>query len=331
MNIFSQNKIFAHPHVLVELQGGRVPSPITMSFTLTDKCNNKCPRCLEASGRLPSMPSLKNPERILEECADLGVKAVTFSGGGEPLVYPRAIEVMEYAKKLGMEVGLITNGYALDEDKIKRLLKICTWIRVSVDASSVDEYWATHGMFTEAFWIKVVNNIILLGKLKVKTKSKCTIGIGYLTGEVNRKGIVIAAQSWSHQPGIDYINFRPFQGDKIDFSKELTEAQKYETEAFQVLFKPHKYEEWWKITYPKCYFQYLYPLIAADGNLYPCCDMRGKKKYIIGSVYKNSLRQLWHKERKPIDFKDCMLNCIGHKTNQLLNEIFSKGEHSNFL
>ena len=165
----------------------------------------------------------------------------------------------------------------------------------------------------------------------MKAKSKCTIGVGYLTGEVNRGGIVISAQAWSHQPGVDYINFRPFQGDKVDFSKELAEAKKYETEAFHVLFKPHKYEKWWNITYSKCYFQYLYPLIAADGNLYPCCDMRGKKKYIIGNIYKNSLQQLWNKKRKLIDFKDCMPNCIGHKTNQLLNEIFSERMHSNFL
>ena len=42
-----------------------------------------------------------------------GVKAVTFSGGGEPLVYPYITETMEKVLDAGIDLSIITNGSML--------------------------------------------------------------------------------------------------------------------------------------------------------------------------------------------------------------------------
>src|SRR6185436_9951432 len=61
----------------------------------------------------------KNPNRkittakaieILDDCGSLGVKAIQFTGGGEPTVHPDHLLIFEYAQNMGLETSLVTNG-----------------------------------------------------------------------------------------------------------------------------------------------------------------------------------------------------------------------------
>ena len=40
----------------------------------------------------------------------LGAKAITFTGGGEPMIHKDFYEILVTSKKLGFDCGLITNG-----------------------------------------------------------------------------------------------------------------------------------------------------------------------------------------------------------------------------
>jgi len=326
MKYFNQFKVLSHLDRLQDLKNGKIPEPITVSFTLTDKCNNNCPRCMEVSGRNKSYPTMKNPKKRILELIQCGVKAITFSGGGEPLVYPHTVNVMTYAKEMGIQVGLVTNGSLLTKEKADKLAKICTWIKISLDASTPEEYYLTHGMPRQAFY-NVVENI----KYLAKHKEKCVVGVAYLVGEVTKNGLIRAAREWQ-KSGVDYLNFRPFQGDKFSYIKQINKTKKYETDNFKIVWKDYKFTDWWNITYSKCYFQYLYPLINCDGYVYPCCDMRGKKEYRVGNFYRESLVQILKRQRKSLNgFKDCMPNCIGHGCNKLLDEVFKDRKDKNFL
>ena len=113
-------------------------------------CNAFCPHCPYTPGnskirmepRARDFPFIPWEvfKKIADECGEH--KAILrFSGAGEPLLHKQCVEMVEYAKAVGCEVGLITNGSVLDEEKAVRLLKAGTeMIEFSMDAADPVTY-----------------------------------------------------------------------------------------------------------------------------------------------------------------------------------------------
>ena len=116
---FSSDKILRHLDRVNELfQAGYTP-PITVELDMTNVCNHKCPGCFGFFYKDRSSVALKDAKRIIDELADISVRAVTFTGGGEPLCNPDTLDAIRYANHKGLDVALITNGSLLDAKAIK--------------------------------------------------------------------------------------------------------------------------------------------------------------------------------------------------------------------
>src|SRR5437879_8375963 len=75
----------------------------------------------------------------VDKPAELGTSVVTISGG-EPLLHPQLDDVIGHIRHNGMIAGLITNGYLLVADRIKRLNRAgLEWLQISIDNVSPDE------------------------------------------------------------------------------------------------------------------------------------------------------------------------------------------------
>jgi len=73
----------------------------------------------------------------IEQLKDYGVKAVTFSGGGEPLMNRDTETAIVHARAIGLDVGLITNGqYMAPGGLADVIVGHCTWVRVSLSATT---------------------------------------------------------------------------------------------------------------------------------------------------------------------------------------------------
>ena len=95
---------------------------------------------------------------MLNELADLKVKSVEFSGGGEPTTHPDIIEIIRHEKSLGLNIGIVTNGNSLE--KLFPVLDAFTFIRISLDAATTkDKYQFVHGVNT---FESVINNISVM-------------------------------------------------------------------------------------------------------------------------------------------------------------------------
>ena len=76
-------------------------------------------------------------KKIVDEIHGFGCEWLGISGG-EPLVRPDIFEVIDYAeKKYGMEVSLITSGFAFDQNRLDKLAKYNVHTAVSVDGNQV--------------------------------------------------------------------------------------------------------------------------------------------------------------------------------------------------
>ena len=99
----------------------RAPRPVVV-WALTQACNLRCVHCYASAGShaAPGELTFNEGRALLDDLRHFGVPAVLFSGG-EPLVRPDALDLIAYARSLGLSCTLSTNGLLLDAPVAERL------------------------------------------------------------------------------------------------------------------------------------------------------------------------------------------------------------------
>ena len=91
-------------------------------LNITDRCCFKCVMCGQWKEKEATELSTKEWIGILGPLKNLGVKTIGLSGG-EPCMRSDICEIISHSAKLGMETGVITNGFLLDEKSISGAVK----------------------------------------------------------------------------------------------------------------------------------------------------------------------------------------------------------------
>ncbi len=92
---------------------------------VTDQCNHKCLHCYGAfCPLLHKHIDLEIAKRILRQARKFGCRSVQFVGG-EPFLYKRLWELVEYARQLGfLDIEIFTNLTLLHDEDIDRIQKL---------------------------------------------------------------------------------------------------------------------------------------------------------------------------------------------------------------
>lgn len=112
-------KLWHHQEAMSALRNGK-GMPISCWIAPTDVCNAKCSFC-SVGERVGDVLRFSEITGFLDQLIPLGLKSVTFSGGGNPLIYKcketgKGLEdCIRYAHVKGLEVALICNGMPLKE------------------------------------------------------------------------------------------------------------------------------------------------------------------------------------------------------------------------
>jgi MoaA/NifB/PqqE/SkfB family radical SAM enzyme len=102
------------------------------------RCNLSCTYCNEYDDFSPPVPTDVMIQRI-NQLADLGTSILTLSGG-EPMLHPDLDEIIAAMRRRGVIAGMITNGYLLMPDRIKRLNKAgLDHMQISIDNVKPDD------------------------------------------------------------------------------------------------------------------------------------------------------------------------------------------------
>jgi MoaA/NifB/PqqE/SkfB family radical SAM enzyme len=102
------------------------------------RCNLACTYCNEFDDFSKPVP-IEGMYRRIDKLGALGTSVVTISGG-EPLMHPELDDVIRRIRANGMIAGLITNGYLLVADRIKRLNRAgLEWLQISIDNVNPDD------------------------------------------------------------------------------------------------------------------------------------------------------------------------------------------------
>ena len=86
-----------------------------ISIEIIHRCPNSCMHCSSCSG--PDCTMMIETEKVrelIDSAVDLNTKVLSISGG-EPLLHPGLLSIVQYAKKRGREVYIYTSGISLDD------------------------------------------------------------------------------------------------------------------------------------------------------------------------------------------------------------------------
>jgi MoaA/NifB/PqqE/SkfB family radical SAM enzyme len=112
--------------------------PIMAHIIPTRRCNLSCTYCNEYDDFSKPVPTETIIHRI-NRLADLGTVIVTLSGG-EPLLHPDLDDIIRAMRRRGLIAGMITNGYLLTPDRVKRLNQAgLDWLQISIDNVMPDD------------------------------------------------------------------------------------------------------------------------------------------------------------------------------------------------
>ena len=108
--------------------------PVHVQLNISNACQLKCSfcSCRDRDRHIYMYDQLFTD--YVDRLCNLGMEAVTITGGGEPLMHPQFKEFVEYLFAKGVKVGLVTNGIAVRNWPVA-LFKKMDWIRVSYDIS----------------------------------------------------------------------------------------------------------------------------------------------------------------------------------------------------
>lgn len=190
-------------------EAARFPMMLVLSFAYP--CNALCPHCPYTNSNIRKeyrdAPYMSEAifKKIADESGPHGAY-LRISGGGEPMLHPKATELLVYAKSKGCKIGLITNGSKFDEANSRALLTAgVDMIEFSVDACDERTYeWVRRGLD----WRELNEAVERMLRLRAEVGSDSKI----VCSAVNQKGVDIDAVEdyWVKGKGLDYIIKRKF-------------------------------------------------------------------------------------------------------------------------
>ncbi|MDD5696718.1 MAG: radical SAM protein [Candidatus Pacebacteria bacterium] len=96
---------------------------LELRIHVIENCNLRCVYCLsnapfinEKNDNGKEKLSLDEIKNNIKQAKELGIKVVSITGSGEPLLYKNLKELIEFIKELGLGVVLFTNGLLLTEE-----------------------------------------------------------------------------------------------------------------------------------------------------------------------------------------------------------------------
>jgi MoaA/NifB/PqqE/SkfB family radical SAM enzyme len=346
--ILDGTKIAWHQERIRAWERGERIAPITIDMALTRACNYACHYCyamLQENDR-----KVINREAIfnfLEDCAELGVKGISFVSDGESTISPVFVDAVRKGHELGMSMAVGTNGFVLNRRKLEEVLPHLTYIRINISAGERHRYAEIMGV-KETWFDRVCANIRDMVDIKRKQGLDVTIGLQMvLMPQYHDQVMPLAELGKELRP--DYLVIKHCSDNEdgdlgVDYSgyarmyDTLRAAEALSDSGYKVQVKWSKIESEGKRSYQRCYGAPFMIQISGSGLVAPCGMLFNEryKKFHIGNICEQRFAALWRSERywevmnyiAGPDFnaqRMCGSLCLQHKVNEVLDG-YMKGQ-----
>ena len=326
--------------------------PDCVQIDLTNDCNNNCIACWCNSpllGDKAISPDVKKQTldyrlviRLIDRLHSLGTTELYFSGGGEPLMHHRVIEILAYAKSKGFICTLHTNFTLVNENTIRRLIeKKLDHIVISLWAATPEMYVKTHPNKAASDFLRIKHFLTMLNERKNRyPKVKIYNVISNLNYRELIQMVEFALETRSECVEFTVVDTMPERTDRLLLDKEqageiltmcreLQEDKHYYTgdgkffiSNFDQFVRRVSSEYNSQAEYDRdyldaipCYVGWLFARIIADGNVNSCLKSH---RIPIGNLYEQDFVDIWNGSKQR-DFRKCM--AAGSKNFRILSMI----------
>lgn len=338
-NHYSDFKIAHFPGKLRSFVEGRIAAPIYVRIKPHLACAHGCGWCVYSTGfRTHDVPGhlvsgmhadMTNehasiaPEKmyeVLEDLRDMGVKAVTYSGGGEPLQHPQIVGFAQRTLDYGIDLSLISNGQMLRKARAE-VFGHSRWTRVSMDYQNAEQMAASRNVAPASFGV-VMRNIEEFAKSK---DAACTLGVNYIVTHENYRNLAEFARTLRNI-GVNDLRVSPVWRTDFheyhgvicdDVGDEISAAAGLSDENFHVYSSYDIDSPSYGNDRPstKCFFMQMVPVVGADCKIWACHHKAFDNTGLIGSIEHQRFRDLWFSDeaKAVFDGLNPQVVCAGHQ------------------
>lgn len=121
----------AYPHAAV------FSSPTLIDVQVTRRCNMGCPHCYASSQPGAEHMAFDDLQSLLEQASRAGVCQMAI-GGGEPLLHPRLVDILELSSALGIVPNLTTSGDGMTPRILEAMAQCCGAVALSLEGVGPD-------------------------------------------------------------------------------------------------------------------------------------------------------------------------------------------------
>ncbi|MBT4165936.1 radical SAM protein [archaeon] len=365
--ILDGHKLMWHKGRVRDWLNGKKIAPITIDCALTRACNYNCTYCY---GKLQENERKNLTKevifRFLSDCAEIGVKGISFMSDGESQCSPHVYDAIVYGKSKGIDMAMGTNGAVLEKERLAEILPCLTYLRINISAGEPKKYAEIHGTTEENFF-KVKELIRECTRIKKEKNLNVTIGLQMVLLPEYSDQIVPLAKL-GKELEVDYLVIKHCSDDELGslgvnydkyFNEQLKnrihEAESLSNENYLVKAKWSKILSRGKRKYSQCYGAPFLLQLSGSGLVAPCGPFFNDKykKFHIGNIAEKSFKEIWESDRywEVMNYiasdkfnakTDCGTLCCQHKVNEFLWDLkngeidleHSSGdapEHVNFI
>lgn len=353
--LYTRMKIFHFQEKLASLppEAQAVLSPLHVRIKPTNSCNHNCWYCAYRTESLQLGQDMKLQDfiprekmlEIIDDLAALGVKAVTFSGGGEPFCYPYLQPALERLIEKDIHFAALTNGSRLSGAIAEICALHATWVRISMDGWD-DASYASYRGCGDGEFSRIMSN---MNRFK-QAAGPCYLGVCIVVDQRNHNHL-IELIARLREVGVDSVKVSPcivsnnsmennlYHQPLLAVVKEQVARaiHDFSGKDFEIFDSYHTQLDSFAKEYRWCPYLQITPVIGADLNVYSCHD----KAYnlaggLLGSIRDVRFKDFWLAGREKFFMInpsiDCNHHCVVDASNrQILEYLAADPEHLAFV
>ena len=336
-------KVGWYPERIAAWQRGEKVAPITMDVAWTRKCNYACEFCYATMQASQGKEITREIAlQFLEDAAEIGVKGVSLISDGESSIVPFYAESIEHGSKIGLKMGIGTNGKVLKKPMLERILPHLSYLRFNFSGGTREGYSRIMGVKPEWFDV-VVQNVKDAMEIKRRDSLPVTINMqlvfdpknaqelipfAHLAHEIRPDYAIIkhCADDVDHTLGTDYNQY-----EKLGHIYDQIEAMG--DESFRIVVKRERMKDQGQRDYDRCYGPPFITQMSGNGLIAPCGFLFNEKykAFHIGNICDTRFKDIFNSDRywevmkylASEEFdprKRCGPNCLQTQTNSFLHK-----------
>jgi MoaA/NifB/PqqE/SkfB family radical SAM enzyme len=341
--LYSKLKIFQYKDKLDSLapESSKVAAPLHIRLKPTNACAHNCWYCAYRKENIQLgkdmvardfIPEEKMLE-LIDDFAEIGVKAVTFSGGGDPLYYPYLLPALRRLSQAGISFACLTNGAKLEGELARVFSGKGAWVRVSLDGWDDESYSAYRGVPRGEF-ARVMENL----KNFKRMKGACYLGVIIIVDRKNAAHIYEMIKQLRGS-GVDSVKVSPciisndskesnaYHEDYFDLVRRQVSRAKddFAGADFEIFDSYHRQLNTFGKDYGWCPYIQINPVIGADLNVYSCHDKAYNiEEGLLFSLKGGRFKDAWFSDKNNFfrinPMKHCQHHCAVNDKNKMILE-----------